>query len=198
MRGPLPFLVVLCLCGAFLAACADDPENSAAAMKATFAAGLNAYDLGDYKTAYRKWKSIDDVDLGAMRNVAVMLRTGKGVGKDPKAALDLMARAAEAGLFTAQADLGDMLLKGEAGPPDPKAAAPWLQLATMAGHPMAAYELGQLYEQGSAGEKDLEKARKLYQIAAAGGVADATKSLAALPPEPAAALPPGPPPELRH
>ena len=63
-----------------------------------------------------------------MRNVGTMLRTGKGVEKNPKAAEAMLERAAEAGLFTAQADLGDMLLKGEAGPPDPKAAAPWLAM----------------------------------------------------------------------
>jgi uncharacterized protein len=181
-------LPALCL-AALLGGCASDLELSGAAIQATFAAGLKDYDSGNYEAAYKKWSSIDEVDLAAMRNVGTMLRTGKGVQKNPKSALAMLQRAAEAGLFTAQADVGDMLLKGEAGLPDPKAAAPWLAMAAKAGHPMAAYELGQLYEQGTAVPKNIETARALYKVAAAGGVADAAGRLAALPPEP---------PALRH
>jgi uncharacterized protein len=182
MRSRFPSLVVLGLCGAVLAACASTPEDNGTTIKSTFDAGLKAYDAGDYQTAFLKWKSIDDVDLGAMRNVAVMLRTGKGVKKDPRAAQAMMQRAAEAGLFTAQADLGDMLLKGEAGAPNPLAAEPWLERAAAAGHPLAAYELGWLYEHGIAVKKDIEKARTLYRFAASGGVTDASQRLALLPP----------------
>ncbi|MDE2495989.1 MAG: sel1 repeat family protein [Alphaproteobacteria bacterium] len=184
-------LIVLCVCAAFATACASAPEDNGAALKQTFDKGLKYYDDGQYGDAYKTWKSIDELDLAAMRNVAIMLREGKGVTKDPKAAEAMMQRAAEAGLFTAQADLGDMLLKGEAGPPDPSAAAPWLMLAAQAGHPMAQYELGQLYEQGIAVKKDLEIARKLYKAALAGGITDAAARLKALPPQP---LPMEPPP----
>ena len=182
-------LPALCL-AVLLGGCASDVELSGAAIKATFAEGLKDYDSGNYEAAYKKWSSIDDVDLAAMRNVGTMLRTGKGVQKDPKAAEAMLLRAAEAGLFTAQADLGDMLLKGEAGPPDPKAALPWLAMAAKAGHPMAQYELGQIYEEGSAGTKDIEAARALYKSAAAAGIADAATRLAGLPPAPSPA--PGP------
>jgi len=181
MKRPALLLSIV-LCGT-LAACASGPADSPETLKATFAAGLKAYDSGNYPEAYKVWSTIKDGDLGAMRNVAIMLRTGKGVEKDPKAAQDLMQQAAEAGLFTAQADLGDMLLKGEAGAPNPKAASQWLGLAALAGHPMASFELGELYEQGSGVDKNLETARSLYKAAAKGGVADAAKRLAALPPE---------------
>ena len=180
-------LIALSL-AALLGGCASNVELSGDAIKATFAEGLTDYDSGNYEAAFKKWSSIDDVDLAAMRNVGSMLRTGKGVQKNPKAALAMLQRAAEAGLFTAQADVGDMLLKGEAGPPDPKAAAPWLAMAAEAGHPMAQYELGQLYEQWIAVPKNIEVARALYQAAAAGGVEEAAKRLAALPPEPPPAL----------
>jgi TPR repeat protein len=189
MRKIHPALLALCLAGAVLAACADDPVDSSAAIKTIFDEGLKDYDSGNFEAAYKKWSTIDEVDLAAMRNVGIMLRTGKGVQKDPKAAEAMLQRAAEAGLFTAQADLGDMLLKGEAGPPDPKAAAPWLAMAAQAGHPMAQYELGQLYEQGDAIPKNIEAARALYKAAAAGGVAEAAKRLAALPPAPAPPTP---------
>ena len=181
-------LPALCLAAALLGGCASDVELSGAAIKAAFAEGLKDYDSGNYEAAYKTWSSIDEVDLAAMRNVGAMLRTGKGVKKDPKAALAMLTRAAEAGLFTAQADVGDMLLKGEAGPADPKAAAPWLAMAARAGHPTAAYQLGQLYEQGTGVPKNIEAARALYKAAAAGGVADAAKRLAELPDEPSPAL----------
>ncbi len=178
----MTLILIITMCGA-LAACASDPTDSPVAMKATFDAGLKAYDAGNYAEAFKTWSTIQEVDLAALRNVAVMLRTGKGVEKNPAKAEVLMQQAADAGLFTAQADLGDMLLKGEAGPPNPKAAAVWLALAALAGHPLAAYELGQLYEQGTGVEKNLETARSLYKAAAKGGVTEASQRLGALPPE---------------
>ena len=183
MHPRLPSAIALCLCGAFATACVSAPETSGTSIKETFNAGLKAYDSGDFAEAYKDWSKITDADLGAMRNVAVMLRTGKGVEKDPKAAEAMMRRAAEAGLFTAQADLGNMLLKGEAGPPDPKAALPWLMAAAQQDHPLAQFELGQLYEQGAVLDKNIEEARRLYKAAAADGVKEAAGRLAALPPE---------------
>jgi hypothetical protein len=170
---------------------------SGAELKAVFDKGLAAYDAGNYQEAYQAWLSIDDLDPAAARNAAIMLRTGKGVPKDPEAAEAMMARAAEMGLFTAQADLGDMLFKGEAGLPDPKAAEPWLKAAALAGHPLAEFELGEIYEQGLTGEKNLEVARKLYEAAAAGGVSEAAERLKALPPAPPDSPQSPAPPALR-
>jgi TPR repeat protein len=159
-------------------------------MTATFEAGLKDYDAGDYKAAYDKWHTIEDYDLAAARNIAVMLRKGQGVPKDSKAALKKMADAGEAGLATAQFDTGDMLLKGEGvAAPDPAGAAPWLARAAAAGHPLAAYELAQLYETGTGVKKDIETARKLYQLAAKGGVLEAQERLKTLPPPPQAPPP---------
>jgi TPR repeat protein len=163
-----------------LAACAsaDEPQQT----KAVFDTGVAAYDAKDYAKAFEIFSSIDDRDLAAMRNVALMLRKGQGTAKDPKAAEQMYARAAQGGLATAAADLGEMLLNGEAGPPDPKAAAPWLAGAASAGHPIAAFELGQMFETGNGVPKDLAAARKLYQQAADGGMDEARKRLDALPP----------------
>jgi len=77
-----------------------------------------------------------------------MLRTGKGVQKNPKAAEDLMARAADAGLFTAQADLPTCCSRAKRAFPTQGRAA----LAPARGRerpPYGQFELGQLYEQGS-------------------------------------------------
>ena len=176
------FLGFFCVCAsvAFASGCAgqaDDPTT----MKQTFDKGVAAYDAGNYPEAFKIFSSIDDVDLAAMRNVALMLRRGQGVAKDPKAAEEMYARAANGGLPTAAADLGEMLLNGEAGTPDAKAAVPWLTMAALAHHPIAAFELGELYETGNAVPKDLATARALYKQAADDGDDDAARRLASLP-----------------
>lgn len=149
-------------------------------LKAIFDKGLAAYDAGRYEEAFNLFKSIDDEDVAAMRNEGLMLRKGQGTSKDPQAAEDVLERAAEAGLPTAQYDLADMLLNGEAGAPDPKAALPWLTQAAAAHHPIAEYRLGVFYEEGTLVDKNLEFARKLYTDAAARGVPEAQVRLAKL------------------
>jgi TPR repeat protein len=166
-------------------------------MQSVFAAGLQAYDAGNYKGAYDQWHKIDDYDLAAMRNVALLLRNGQGVEKDSKTALKMMSQAAEAGLITAQADLGDMLLQGDDGPPDPRAAAAWLARAAEGGHPIAAFQLAQLHEQGTGVPKDLTLARQLYEAAAKAGVVGAAERLATLPPA-RVSVSPTPPPNISH
>ena len=165
--------ILMLLCG-----CASDLTSES--LKATFDEGVAAYDAGDYPTAFKIFSSIDEEDLAAMRNVALMLRKGQGVAKDPKAAENMYQRAADAGLPTAQADLADMLLKGEAGPPDPQRALPLLQAAAAADHPIAEFELAEMYEKGELVPKDLTVARNLYTAAAAHGMDEAKSRLDAM------------------
>jgi|GEM_PF-624840 len=148
----------------------------------TFNKGVEAYDAGRYEEAYQIFYELAEKDdLAAMRNVALMLRRGKGVEKNPEKAIDWYERAAEAGLVTAQADLGVMLLDGEADDPDPKAAMAWLMRAAQAGHPTAQFRLGELYEKGAAFmSPDVEAAKILYGAAAAHGQKEAAARLAAL------------------
>lgn len=182
-------ILIVCSCVSFASGCASSPSDDPKLTKQIFDSGVAAYDVKNYDDAFKIFSSIDDRDLAAMRNVALMLRKGEGTAKDPKAAELMYARAAQGGLATAAADLGEMLLKGEADPPDPKAALPWLMGAAEAGHPIAAFQAGQILEEGSAGPKDIAGARKLYQQAADAGMEEAKARLAALPPEPIAAAP---------
>jgi TPR repeat protein len=192
-RFKLLSAALLCAaCGCVSFATAGRAEDSGS--KKTFDSGVAAYDAGNYAQAFRIFKSIDDEDLAAMRNVALMLRKGQGVAKDPKAAEEEYLRAAEGGLPTAAADLGEMLMNGEAGPPDPAGAIPWLTVAAAAHHPVAAFELGELYESGRGVTKDIEIARQLYSEAAARDVPGAKERLAALPPPQADAPRPTSPP----
>jgi TPR repeat protein len=144
-----------------------------------FDSGVAAYDAGNYEQAFKIWWDLRYEDLAAMRNLAVMLRKGQGVAKDPKEAEELFQRAAEAGLPTAQADLADMLLKGEAGPPDLASALPPLEAAAAANHPFAQFELGELYETGAPPllPQNLEMARRLYAAAASHGMKEAADRL---------------------
>lgn len=179
MRKFYPMIAVM---AAFaMAGCATE---TSASIKSTFDSGVAAYDARDYAKAYQIWSSIDDEDIAAMRNVAMMRRQGLGTPKDPKGAEEMYQRAADAGLPTAQADLADMLIKGEAGPPDPQRALPLLVSAAAANHPIAEYELAQFYEAGELVPKDMTVARRLYAAAASHGMKEAEARLAQLGPPP--------------
>jgi TPR repeat protein len=173
-----------------LAACAAPTHEE---IQSSFDTGLTSYDTGDYKAAYKIWGKIEEYDLAALRNVALMLRKGQGVEKDPKTALKKMLQAADLGLITAQADAGEMIANGEAGPPDKAAAVPWLKRAADAGHPIAAFELGQIYEEGKAVPRDMNEACRLYRIGAGAGLQAAEQRLKELgsqcPAEPPPAAP---------
>jgi TPR repeat protein len=153
--------------------------HSGPEIKQIFEQGVTAYDAGDYEKAFKLWWDLQFEDLAAMRNVGMMLRKGQGTTRDPQKAAEIYARAAEAGLPTAQADLADMFLKGEAGPPNPKAALPLLAAAAAANHPVAQFELAQLYETGQDGlvPQNLETARTLYAAAASHGMPEAIEKM---------------------
>ena len=192
MRSHLFSFFSLCICASVAVGCASSAQDDPKATQAIFDRGVTAYDAKNYDEAFRIFSSIDDRDLAAMRNVALMLRKGQGTAKDPKAAEEMYARAAQGGLATAAADLGEMLLDGEAGPPDAKAAAPWLAGAAGAGHPVAQFELGRMFEDGNGVPKDPAQARRLYQAAADAGMDEAKQRLAALPWAPPAPATPKP------
>jgi len=178
MRRGLTAFFPICLCVSFAGGCATAYGTDQ--LKTIFDQGVSAYDAGHYEEAFRIFKSIDGEDVAAMRNEGLMLRKGLGTAKDPQAAEDILERAAEAGLPTAQYDLAEMLLNGEAGEADPKAALPWLTRAAASHHPIAEFRLGQMFEEGKLVDKDMKAARTLYGEAAAAGVPGAKERLAAL------------------
>ncbi|MBS0472497.1 MAG: sel1 repeat family protein [Proteobacteria bacterium] len=174
MKRILAVLSLLALAGCVTVHTTDE-------LKDIFDHGVAEYDAGHYAEAFKLFQSIDEEDVAAMRNEGLMLRKGLGVEKDPAAAEDMLRRAAEAGLPTAQYDLAEMLLNGEAGDPDPKAALPWLMSAASVHHPIAEYRLAILYEEGTVIDRNIGLARKLYADAAARGVPGAAERLAKLP-----------------
>jgi TPR repeat protein len=171
------FAVCICVPAAFAGA-----EDLQGPTKDKFNAGVAAYDAGRYAEAFQIFSAIDDENVAAMRNVALMERCGLGTTKNPKAARDEYEQAARAGLPTAQADLGEMLMLGEGGRADPEMAAEWLALAVAAHHPIAEYELATLYETGQGVVKDPTLAHTLYALAAEHGVPGAKERLNGQPP----------------
>lgn len=172
--------LLICLAGFLLVAAA---AQATPGDQATFDKAVAAYDAGHYEEAFAIFSELaENEDVAAMRNIALMLRRGQGVERNPKKALKWYAEAAHAGLATAQADLGIMLLDGEAGKPDQEEGVRWLTFAAEAGHPAAQFRMGELYEKGEFVEQDVELARKLYEAAAARGYRGAKEKLAALAP----------------
>jgi TPR repeat protein len=162
---------------AFLAlgACAT---TTVAEKASRFDEGVAAYDAGDFETAYRIWNELArEDDLAAMRNVAQLLRQGKGVAKDSKRAFKLYMEAAEKGYVLAMANLGDMYLAGEGVERNPQAAAAWYARAASAGQSIALFKLAEMYDSGNGIPTDKVRARGLLERAARNGYAKAQQKL---------------------
>lgn len=143
-----------------------------------FDEGVAAYDAGDFEAAYRIWDELArQDDLAAMRNVAQLLRQGKGVAKDSKRAFELYMEAAEKGLVTAMANLGDMYLAGDGVERNPQAAAAWYARAAAAGLSLAQWKLAAMYDSGDGIPADKARARGLLERAARNGYAPAQARL---------------------
>jgi hypothetical protein len=81
-----PLLTAFCLTmGALSPAFARDGAEIAK----IFDSGVAAYDAGNYPQAFKIWWGLQYEDLAAMRNLAMMLRKGQGVAKDPKKAEEI-------------------------------------------------------------------------------------------------------------
>ena len=167
-------LLVACL---MLGACAT---NIVAEKASRFDEAVAAYDAGDFATAYQIWDALArEDDLAAMRNVAQLLRHGRGVEKDTARAFKLYTEAAEKGLVTAMANLGDMYLAGEGVERNPQAAAAWYARAASAGLSLAQWKLAEMYERGDGIPIDAQRARSLLERAARNGYAPAQEKLQA-------------------
>ncbi len=149
--------------------------------RADFAAGVEAYDGGDFTKAFAEWLPLArQGDPAAERNIGHMYRLGRGVERDPAEAVKWYRRAAEKGLARAQANLANMYLAGEGVPRDYGAAARWLYLAAVQGHVIAQYNLGQMYLSGLGVRKDPVRAMAWYNLAAKAGYQKALDKLSLL------------------
>ncbi len=100
---------------------------------ADFAAGAEAYDGGDYATAYAEWHALAEAgDAMAQTAVAGMYRFGEGRRVDLAAALGWYRKAAEQNDTVAQMNLAEMYRSGLGTRRD--LARAWLWFTIAAGH----------------------------------------------------------------
>src|SRR5262249_58622347 len=123
---------------AFLLACAPG------AARADYAAGLQAYDSGDYTTAYMEWLPLaKQGDPKAQHGLALLYETRHGVPvKDDAEAAKWYAAAALQGVAESQANLALMFAEGRGVKQDYKRAAALWQQAAEKGVAVAHYDLG--------------------------------------------------------
>ena len=95
---------------------------------ADFNDGYDAYQKGDYKTAFNEFKPLaEQGDASAQYNLGVMYDNGKGVLKDYKEAVKWYRKAAEQGLASAQGNLGAMYANGHGVLKDLSKAKHWIK-----------------------------------------------------------------------
>mgnify|MGYP006418544791 CR=1 FL=1 len=127
---------------------------------ADFNDGYNAYEKGDYKTAFNEWKPLAmQGDEVAQYNLALMHANGEGVLKDYKEAVKWYRKAAEQGYSKAQFNLAFLYDDGKGVLKDDKEAVKWYRKAAKQGYADAQHNLALMYVNGEGTLKDLSKAK---------------------------------------
>ena len=109
---------------------------------ADFQTGVDAYNRGDYATAYREFLPLArQGDAKARYNLGWMYYNGKGVPRDYAEAIKWYRLVAEQGLAEAQNNLGVMYDNGLGVPQDYAEAVRWYRLAAEQGVADAQYNL---------------------------------------------------------
>ena len=120
-------------------------EVIAARQRETFAAGAQAFDGGDYTTAFENWHLLAAAGAAkAQTAIAGMFRRGEGRRVDLAEAAAWYRRAAEQGDAVAQMNLGEMYQRGQGVKRDNIRAYAWFTLAATQGSTWAAGELKKL------------------------------------------------------
>ncbi len=102
--------------------------------RADFAAGLAAFDAGDYAVAHRNWQSLAQAgNPQAQIALAGLFIAGLGVTADAALAAAWYRRAALQGAAMAQLNLGDLYARGQGVQRDLVKAYAWLELAARSG-----------------------------------------------------------------
>jgi TPR repeat protein len=115
-----------------LALCLGLVAPTAAAQN--FEAGLSAYNIADYKTAYDHWLPLSRRGDGkSQAALGYLYYKGLGLRADPQSAAMWFGRAAEGGQPTAQFFLGILYLDGRGVAQDYTTAHMWCELAVTGG-----------------------------------------------------------------
>ncbi len=80
---------------------------------AGYGEGNEAYQQGDYQTAYREWLPLaEEGSSKAQNKMGVLYATGRGVRRDSKLAMKWFLRSAESGNMDAHINVGRMYEQG--------------------------------------------------------------------------------------
>ena len=160
---------LLFLAALLLTLLVDNPVFSA-----DFQKGEEAYDKGDYATAFREFKPLaEQGDAIAQYNLGYFYTYGLGVPQDHKAAVKCYARAAEQENAVAQYSLGWMYETGRGVPRDYETAVKWYKRAAEQGVASAQYGLGVMYALGQGTLRNYTLAHMRLSLAASQGDANA-------------------------
>jgi len=108
---------------------------AAAVLAADFAAGLTAWQKGDYAAALNEWRPLaEQGSRDAQYNVGLAYEGGKGVPQNYAEAAKWILRAANQGQIEAQHDLGAMYGRGEGVKRDYIQAYKWMSICAAKGN----------------------------------------------------------------
>lgn len=148
--------------------------------------GLDAYTIGDYETAMKRWTTIvegpatavDPLDyVEAHYSIAMLYWQGQGVPRDFRKSYDWLLKAASLNHAGAQTKLGYLYTDGVAVPRDLDMAFEWYSKAANQGDKDGQYNLGIFYLNGWGTEQDISRARMLLSAASAQGYEAAEQAL---------------------
>ena len=148
---------------------------TATASAADLQKGIDAYNAGDYATAFAEFNSLAEAgDAEAQFILGGMYTEGRGVPQDYEEAVKWTRLAAEAGHRSAQINLGLMYRYGKGVAQNYAEAVKWFRPAAEAGDANAQYNLGNTYWKGA--PHDLRSAYMWLNLAVAQGHTTATES----------------------
>lgn len=167
-------LSVLLLLSLTLLACTRADKEPDAGLDA----GLEAYEQGDYRTAYMLIrKAAVRGDAEAQYTLGLFYSEGEAVKPDYSQAAYWFAKAAEQGRADAIGALGALYYEGNGVPLDIRLALKLFRTAAEQGDANAQCNLGVMYENGEGVEQDYAEAIKWYRKAAVQGDEDAQEYL---------------------
>ncbi len=141
-------------------------------------AGVDAWERGDYATAYQEWKPLAEAgDALAQFNLGTWYYHFE---QNYEQAAKWVRFAAQQGLAQAQHDLGRFYVLGQGVRQNDVEAARWFRLAAEQEHPMAQYNLGASYYSGEGVPQDYGQAVALFRKAATAGIVMAQHNLGAM------------------
>ena len=149
--------------------------------RADFNDGWQAYQKGDYITAFREWYPLAEAgDAVAQFNIGLMYRKGRGVDRDDAEAARWYRKSADQGDQDAQFNLAYLYDEGIGVPLDDAEAVRWYRRSAEQGNVDAQFNLAYMYEDGEGVPQSYAEAARWYQKGAVQGHAKSQLNLGLL------------------